>query len=267
MAPVYLLEQGTTPLVISIPHAGTGLPPGFSERLSAAARDLPDTDWHVERLYAFASDLGASVLRATVSRYVIDLNRPPDGESLYPGQPTTGLCPDTLFDGRALYREGAEPDAAEVGARLHTFWQPYQDALAAELARVRAAHGVALLYDAHSIRSQVPRLFEGTLPDFNIGTVDGGSCDPSLQADIEAICRAADGYSTVVNGRFRGGHITRHYGNPGDGVHAVQMELAQTTYMTEAPPYAYDEDRAEVTQSILRWVLEAMLNWAAGRRS
>ena len=265
MSEIYDLHQGTLPLLVSAPHCGTGLLPGLAGRLGEDARALPDTDWHIPRLYDFARELGASFLAARLSRYVIDLNRPPDGSSLYPGQATTELCPSTLFDGRPLYREGAAPDAAEVAERRHLCWQPYHDALASELARIRARHGYALLFDAHSICSVVPRLFEGRLPDINLGTAKGASCHPGLGERLLAAANdagAKDGFTAVLNGRFVGGYITRHYGRPDQGVQAVQLELAQVTYMREAAPFDYLPAAAARIRPVLRHIVETFI--AAG---
>lgn len=264
-APVFDLIQGDGPLVVSMPHCGTELSPGLAARLTPDALTLSDTDWHIPRLYGFAGGLGATLLSARFSRYVVDLNRPPDGASLYPGQATTGLCPDTLFDGHPLYQDGQGPDEVEITARLDTYWRPYHDALAAELARVKARHGFAILYDAHSIRSVIPRLFDGRLPDLNLGTARGASAAPALIArattTMEA-ASAAEELTCVTDGRFVGGHITRHYGRPSDGVHALQMELAQDRYMDEdGPPFAYRPDRAERLQRVLEPLLEHLAGW------
>ncbi|MBM3582862.1 MAG: N-formylglutamate deformylase [Alphaproteobacteria bacterium] len=258
---VYNLHRGRLPLLVSIPHGGTDVPAAIATRLTEHARILPDTDWHVERLYAFARDMGASVLAARLSRYVIDLNRPRDGQSLYPGQATTGLVPTTDFDGVALYRPGQGPGDAEIATRVTAYWAPYHDALAAHLDELRARHGVALLWDAHSIRSRVPRLFDGTLPDFNLGTNGGASADAALTERVHAVARAAP-YTTALNGRFKGGHITRSYGRPSAGVHAIQLELAQATYMDEAPPYAYRPERATRVHAPIRAMIEASLDWS-----
>ncbi len=260
---VYRFSPGETPLLVSVPHAGTHLPEPVAERMTEAARRLPDTDWHVDRLYEFAADLGAGVLVATHSRYVVDLNRPPDGRPLYAGADNTELCPLTLFDRAPVYRPGGEPDEAEVAARRERYWRPYHDKLADELARLRRAHGVALLFDAHSIRSRVPRFFAGRLPDLNLGTAGGSSADPGLESGLAAVCENAEGYRSVLNGRFTGGHITRRYGDPAGGVHAVQLELVQATYMDEDPPFAFRDDLAARLRPTLRRLLEAMLTWAA----
>lgn len=258
----FVFHQGTAPLLISIPHGGVYVPPLLAERLHPEARAVPDTDWHLERLYAFAKDMGASIIAATHSRYVIDLNRPPDGASLYPGQNVTGLCPVDTFDETPLYPRGDVPDDAEIAARREAIWQPYHAQLRTELDRIRAAHGVAVLWDAHSIRSVLPRFFEGKLPDLNLGTADGASCDPALAQELLRIAQSAPGYTAVLNGRFKGGHITRHYGNPARNIHAVQLEMTQCSYMQEALPFAYLPERAAQVQPHLRRLLEAVLAFA-----
>ena len=232
MTEFYDIHAGEGPLIYSVPHAGTDIPPDIAQRLTPHARTLPDTDWHVEQLYDFAADLGATMIRANVSRYVIDLNRPPQDESLYPGQATTGLCPPIEFDGTPIYRDGREVAADEVSLRRKTYWEPYHDRLAAEIARVKQRHGYALLFDCHSIASRVPRLFPGTLPDLNLGTVNGTSCAGALQAAIARVMQDS-GYTQIVNGRFIGGYITRHYGKPSDNVHAVQMEKGQDCHLMD----------------------------------
>ena len=258
--PPFRFRQGTRPLLISMPHVGTHVPPALAARLTDEARRVPDTDWHLERLYDFADALGASVLVATHSRFVIDLNRPPDGASLYPGQSVTGLCPVDLFDDQPLYRDPAEqPDEAEIAQRREAIWQPYHAQLARELARIRSAHGAAALWDAHSIRSVVPRFFEGTLPDLNLGTANGASCSPVLAEQLLAIGKQAVPYSAVLNGRFKGGHITRQYGKPEQGVHAVQLEMTQCTYMQEHWPFDYLPEVAAGVQPHVRRMLEAVL--------
>lgn len=231
---LYTLRQGKTPLILSIPHAGIEIPAEFSETFRSDWLARKDADWHLPALYSFAEALDATILAATVSRSVIDLNRDPSGASLYPGQATTGLCPVETFDGEPLY-VGAPPDEAEIARRRALYFDPYHTALRAEIARVHALHGRVVLYDCHSIRSQIPRLFPGELPQFNIGTNDGKSCNPAVQAQVEQIC-AQSGYSYVVNGRFKGGWITRHYGDPAGNVQALQMELGCRGYMEEVLP-------------------------------
>ncbi|PZQ77244.1 MAG: N-formylglutamate deformylase [Variovorax paradoxus] len=257
--PPFRFRAGTRPLLISMPHVGTHLPPALAARLTDEARQVPDTDWHLERLYDFADELGASVLVATHSRYVIDLNRPPDGASLYPGQSVTGLCPVDTFDDTQLYAAGDVPGEAEIAARREALWQPYHDQLAAELARLKALHGVVALWDAHSIRSVLPRFFDGKLPDLNLGTADGASCDPALAAQLLAIAQSNPAYTGVLNGRFKGGHITRRYGDPAGGVHAVQLEMTQCSYMQEALPFDYLPAVAAGVQPQVRRMLEAVL--------
>jgi len=259
---IFRLTPGDSPLVVSIPHCGTHAPPAIECDFTAAGRRRADTDWHVDRLYDFAAGLGASVIAATHSRYVIDLNRRPDNAPLYPGADNTELCPTTTFDREAIYRPGAEPDAAEIARRTETYWRPYHQALEAEIARTRARHGIALLFDAHSIRSRVPRFFAGRLPDLNLGSAAGASTDPALAARLVAVCATQNNFTHILDGRFKGGHITRAYGRPDDGVHAIQLEQAQITYMDEAPPFAYRPDRAEAVRPLLKALLTAMLDWA-----
>ncbi|ODS65127.1 MAG: N-formylglutamate deformylase [Acidovorax sp. SCN 65-108] len=260
--PPFVLYPGTAPLLVSMPHAGTYVPPALAARFTDEARQVPDTDWHMERLYAFAKDLGASILVATHSRYVVDLNRPPDGASLYPGQSVTGLCPVDTFDDTPIYAQGDVPDDAEVAARREAVWVPYHAQLRAELDRIRAQHGVAVLWDAHSIRSVLPRFFEGKLPDLNLGTANGESCSPALAQELLSIAQQAAGYTAVLNGRFKGGHITRHYGQPEQGVHAIQLEMTQCSYMQEALPFDYLPEVAARVQPHLQRMLTAALAFA-----
>ncbi|MCW1839242.1 N-formylglutamate deformylase [Prosthecomicrobium hirschii] len=226
------VTRGDAPLLVSIPHTGTDIPAAIEDRLVSPWLARKDADWWIDRLYDFAAGLGATVVHTAVSRTVIDVNRDPSGVSLYPGQATTGLCPVETFDGEPLYRSGQEPDAAEIAARRETYFEPYHAALAAEIVRLRALHPRVVVYDCHSIRSVIPRLFEGALPNFNIGTNSGQSCDPALTAGIEAAV-SGGGFDRVTNGRFKGGFITRSLGRPADGVHAVQMELACRGYMAD----------------------------------
>ncbi len=256
---IFTLESGHAPLLVSLPHDGSHIPDPLAARMMPAARGAPDTDWFVSRLYAFARELGASILRPHHSRYVVDLNRPPDDISLYPGQNTTGLCPTVRFTGESVYLPGETPDAAEVAARLAGYWRPYHDALAGELARLRARFGRAVLWDGHSIRGELPFLFEGRLPDLNLGTAGGASCSPALQARLASFLASQNDYSHVVNGRFKGGYITRHYGDPALGIEAIQLELAQSTYMDEGTT-SYLPERAErLERIVLRPLLETAL--------
>lgn len=255
MRPVEV-HPGDGPVILGLPHTGTWLPAEIYDRLTPRGRELADTDWHIDRLYDGLLD-GATTVRATFHRYVIDANRDPSGASLYPGQATTGLVPLTDFDGAPIWE--TEPDAAEVEARRETWHAAYHAALQTEVDRVRAAHGVAILYDCHSIRSVIPHLFDGQLPDFNIGSNHTETCAPEVEAEVTRICSAADGYTTVVNGRFRGGWTTRHYGRPSEGVHAIQMELAQRTYLTsEAAPWTYDNAKATALRAHLWHILQSL---------
>ena len=257
--PIFETLAGDLPLLISLPHSGTHLPPDLAARLRPEALDLPDTDWFVPQLYDFHREIGASVIRATHTRYVVDLNRPPDGAPLYPGQRETTVCPSETFDGEPLYREGAEPTRAEIADRLRTFWQPYHDKLAALTRELVQRHGYCVLWDAHSIHSTVPALFDGRLPDLNVGTADGRSCSPALQDRVAAALGAQKQFSFVVNGRFKGGYITRHYGNPAARIDAVQLEIAQSAYLEEARTPAYDAARARPLNSLLRHLLQSVV--------
>ncbi len=252
---VFEISSGTSPVILAFPHTGTDVPPAIWDRLNDNGRLLADTDWHIHELYAGLLP-NATTVRATFHRYVIDANRDPAGVSLYPGQNTTGLIPDTDFDGKAIWKEGQQPTEADIVARLSEFHEPYHAALAAEVERVRQIHGVAVLYDCHSIRSLIPFLFDGRLPDFNIGTDGGRTCDPAIEAAAVELAGAAEGYSSVLNGRFKGGWTTRHYGRPDKGIHAIQMELAQISHLAEeAPPFAYDTSKAARLRAHLHAIL------------
>ncbi|WP_169546038.1 N-formylglutamate deformylase [Sneathiella aquimaris] len=262
MSEIFTLTVGTSPLILSQPHPGTKLMDGLQDRLTDDARKLPDTDWHIPQLYQeIASDLSATVLSASYSRYVVDLNRDPEGASLYPGQSVTGLCPVDLFDGSPLYLDRKEPDEQEVERRRDQFWRPYHDALQEQINRVHQKFGFALLYDCHSIRSEVPRFFEGTLPDLNLGTADNTSASASLVSHLKETLENGS-FSYVLDGRFKGGYITRHYGNPDQNIHAVQMETAQCAYMDESFPFQFDPQKAALLKPQLKTLLEALLNWA-----
>jgi N-formylglutamate deformylase len=262
------IHRGDAPLVVSFPHTGTELPTSVAARLISPWLARKDADWWIEKLYDFAPSLGATTIRTAMSRTVIDVNRDPSGASLYPGQATTGLCPTTTFDGEPLYRT-REPDEAEIAQRRAEYFDPYHAALQAELDRLKSIHGKVVLYEAHSIRSAIPRLFDDLLPNFNIGTNSGASCDPALAAAVEAACDATE-FSRVTNGRFKGGWTTRHYGRPAEGVHAIQMELACRGYMDEPPglltskiwPTPYLDDRAAPMRAALTNVLTACLDFA-----
>lgn len=262
---VVTVTRGTTPLVVSFPHAGTEIPSSIARRMTPAALLRADTDWHLPQLYGFADGMGASTVVPRHSRYVIDLNRPPEDTNLYPGQDTTGLVPLDTFRKEPLYAPGEEPGADEIAERRARWWQPYHDALAAELARVRDAHGVVVLWDAHSIASVLPRFFEGRLADLNLGTADGRSCAPAVQAAAVAVLEAQHEFSYVTNGRFKGGHITRRYGRPDERVHALQLEMCHATYMDEAPPFGLRPDLAARVQPVLRALLEAVVKAARER--
>ena len=282
MVALYDFTEGPAPLLISMPHCGTHIPDALAVEMTAEALEVPDTDFHLPRLYDFAHELGASVLAATHSRYVIDLNRSPDGIVLYPGASNTELCPLSRFDFKPIYRAGTGPGVAGIDARIARYWQPYHQRIESELARIRERHGYALLFDAHSIISECPRFFEGCLTDFNLGTGGGSSCDPRLGDALLAVVEGRDAhsgvagaahasgtptsvytsaYTSVLNGRFKGGYITRHYGNPSANIHAVQLELSERTYMNEKAPFDYDELLATKVRVVLRKLIGTMIEW------
>jgi N-formylglutamate deformylase len=260
----YHFIPGTAPILISIPHAGTHLTPEVASGLSDAALPLSDTDWHIPKLYDFARALGASILVGQYSRFVIDLNRPSDDKPLYTTA-TTGLYPDTLFDGRATFKPGMTPTDAQRQQYLDEIWQPYHQKIQSELARMKQEFGYALLFDAHSIASVIPRLFDGQLPDLNLGTNSGESCAPALSEILEKTCQQQTRFTHVLNGRFKGGYITRAYGQPENDVHAVQLELAQVNYMEEIEPFSYSEDKASELQALLKPLLAGMVLWGSER--
>jgi N-formylglutamate deformylase len=253
-------SQGSLPLLVSIPHAGTRLTHEVVNGLSDAALPLSDTDWHIPRLYDFVKQMGASVVKGNYSRLVIDLNRPADDTPLYTTA-TTGLYPETLFDGSPCFKPAQVPTPAQREHYLQQIWLPYHQQLQQELLRLKQQYGYALLFDAHSIASQIPRLFEGRLPDLNLGTNSGASCCQQMMDNIEQQCLQSPPYSYIINGRFKGGYITRAYGQPDRHIHALQLELAQCNYMDECVPFPYHPERAAKLQLLLRSILETMLKW------
>ena len=263
-APTYTLHRGTTPLLLSLPHVGTVIPGDLQALYTPRALQVEDTDWHLEPLYAFAREIGASVLVPAHSRFVIDLNRPPENAPMYPGVNNTELCPTRFFSGDPIYRDGQAPDETQIQQRLQTCWRPYHAALADELARLKRTHGHAVLWDGHSIRSQLPWLFDGKLPDLNLGTASGTSCDATLRSALMAVLAGQGDFTHITDGRFKGGHITRTYGQPALGVHAVQLEMCWSTYMAEDPPWVLDPLRAARIQPLLRALLQTCLDWKPG---
>ena len=260
---VYTLHRGTRPLLMSVPHAGTALPDDQRQRYVERAFAFEDTDWHLETLFDFVRSFGASLIVPRYSRYLIDLNRPQENVPMYPGVNNTELCPTRFFTGDPLYRSGYLPDNSEIERRVQAYWRPYHDALRSELIRLRAAHGHVVLFDGHSIKSELPWLFEGRLPALNIGTADGAACDEAITERLSGLLARQTTFSHVVNGRFKGGYITRHYGRPRHGVHAVQLEMCQRCYMDETadPRGAYDEPGAASVAPLIEQMLREMLSW------
>lgn len=259
---IYTLTPGSGTVLISLPHVGTVLPADLAPRYRPRALQVEDTDWHLAQLYAFAATLGAGLIVPRHSRFVIDLNRAPDNTPMYAGANNTELCPTRFFTGDPIYRDGQAPDASEIARRRSVYWQPYHAALAAELDRIRARHGHAILFDGHSIKSTLPWLFEGKLPDLNLGTANGSSCASGLRADLAQVLAAQRDFSQVTDGRFKGGHITRHFGRPAEGWHAIQLEMCWSTYMAEQPPYQVDPARASRLAPVLRALVQTMLDWS-----
>ena len=249
------IVQGDGPLLLAQPHGGVEIPDSILQRLNPEGQAMADTDWHISQLYTGLIENVTSV-STSIHRYVIDANRDPSDQSLYPGQNTTSLCPTTTFDGAEIYLPGQAPSADEIGQRQQQYHQSYHDALREQVERIRQKHGFVILYDCHSIRSLIPYLFDGKLPDFNIGTNSGTSCDPAIEATVSSICENAEDYDSITNGRFKGGWTTRHFGHPDQGVHALQMELAQCNYMEESAPWDYDSRRADKLRKILAHILE-----------
>ena len=258
---IYTLHRGHLPLVVSLPHVGVELPCDQRWRYVERAFGVEDTDWHLEKLYDFVRELGASMIVPRYSRYLVDLNRPIEDTPMYPGMNNTELCPTRFFTGDLLYRDGSAPDSAETDRRIQHYWRPYHDALRAELDRLRKLHGHAILFDGHSIKSELPWLFDGRLPDLNLGTVNGASCAPQLRSALARVLASQSRYSQVADGRFKGGHTTRHYGDPDHEVHAIQLEMCWSCYMQESAPYAYDPRLAGRVQPVLRQLIETMLAW------
>lgn len=270
MADIYRFKKGNSPLLISIPHAGTSVPEEITCKMTAQALNLPDVDWHLPILYDIAQAKGASIISAEYARYVIDLNRSPEDISLYPGLDTTGLCPIDTFSKAPIYLQGKEPNQQEIQYRIAQYWRPFHKKLDSELRRIRAVHGIALLWDAHSIASHVPRFFHGRLPDLNFGTADIQTCDASLQQVIANTIKKsnhAKQYSHVFNGRFKGGYITRHYGLPAINIHAIQLEMSQCIYMQEKAPYQYDHALAQNVKLLLNELFDSCIAWANRKKN
>ncbi len=258
---IYTLHRGQVPLLVSLPHVGIELPDEQRWRYVERAFGVEDTDWHLEKLYDFARELGASLIVPRYSRYLIDLNRPSENAPMYPGMNNTELCPTRFFTGDPLYRDDCAPDTGEIGRRTAHYWRPYHDALRAELDRLRRMHAHVSLFEGHSIKSELPWLFKGKLPDLNLGTVSGTSCAPALRVALARVLAGQSRFSQVVDGRFKGGHITRCYGDPDHGVHAIQLEMCWSCYMQETAPYAYDPGLASLVQPVLRQAIETILAW------
>lgn len=264
MSELWSLIRRDGPVIVNVPHAGIAVPDALATRLTSEALQMPDTDWHVEKLYGFAPALEATLMWAKYSRIVVDLNRDPSGDALYPGASNTEICPIRTFHDAPIYKAGVAPDALEIAERIAQYWRPYHVQLSAEIERITAIHGYCILLDAHSIVSEAPRFFSGRLPDLNLGTADGASCDSALADAAFAVLTGARGFTAVHNGRFKGGYITRHYGQPAGGVHALQLEMAQSCYMDEKHPVEYNLTRAAPILNVLQPLIQTLLAWHPG---
>jgi N-formylglutamate deformylase len=262
---VFALHRGATPLLVSLPHVGTLMPEDIRQQYEVRSLAVEDTDWHLDQLYAFVREMGASLIVPRYSRYVIDLNRSPENAPMYAGTNNTELCPTRVFTGDAMYRNGYAPDDGEIKRRLDAYWHPYHQALTDELTRLKATYGHAILFDGHSIKSELPWLFKGRLPDLNLGTVNGTSCAPALRAALTRAIESQTTFTHAIDERFKGGYITRNYGRPGDRWHAVQLEMTWCCYMRESPPYAVDAARAVKVQPVLRKLVQTMFDWTPHR--
>jgi len=257
--PPFDVRAGASPLVIAAPHVGTHIPPDIAARMNETGLSVGETDFHVHRLYDFARDMGATTLFATHSRYVVDLNRDPEGQNLYPGRFETGLCPLSDFDRNPIYPPGHEPCAADIIDRREAYWTPYHTRLRLALEATKERHGYALLIDAHSIRAEIPSLFDGRLPDLNFGTNDGQTMAPRLIALLDDWRAGLTAFSHVRDGRFKGGYTTRHYGRPDDNVHALQIEIVQDTYLDTSNPHLYDPAKAAPLSDTLHGLVERLV--------
>ncbi|MEO6410523.1 MAG: N-formylglutamate deformylase [Burkholderiaceae bacterium] len=262
--PLFTLHRGHRPLLVSLPHVGRAIPDVVREQMVERAAAVEDTDWHLDALYAFVREMGASLLVPRLSRFVVDLNRPLEDAPMYPGANNTGLVPTRFFTGDPIYHAGHDPDATEIAQRCDHCWRPYHAALQAELDRLRTAHGHVVLCDGHSIKSELPWLFKGRLPDLNLGTVDGASCAPALRTALAQILSEQTDFSHVVDGRFKGGYITRRYGRPAEGLHAVQLEMCWRCYMAETPPFVLAPARVATIEPVLRRLVGRMLEFEPG---
>ena len=262
VADIFRLSEGNVPLLVNMPHLGTAIPTEIADRMTDIGRSSIDTDWHLDLLYNFLADLGAWTMAARHSRYVVDVNRHPDNVQLYANMSTPGLVPIETFHDEPLYLPDKESDADDIAERRERYWGPYHDALGDTLNRIRSAHGLAVLFDCHSIRSLVPRYSEERLPDLNVGTADLTTCAPELRNAVVESLQNDSGYSIAVDAIFKGGYIPRHYGRPSEGIHAFQLELSMATYMDEDRPPLFNEQKARRIRPILKGMVETVIEWA-----
>jgi len=242
-----------------MPHNGVEIPEAISKNMTKVATNVVDTDWFMDKLYSFAVDKGCGIINPNFSRYVIDLNRDPDEKELYPGADNTNLCPTSQFDYSSIYFEDGKPSKSEIAHRVDAYWSPYHQCITQELNRLRKKFGMAFLFDAHSIASNVPRFFDGKLTDFNFGTNAEKSCSNYVLSDIQEKVNL-EPFSSVYNGRFKGGYITRHYGDPENNIHTLQLELSQSTYLNETSKLWDDAKAAKVVPK-LNNLIDTIIQW------
>ncbi len=255
----YTLTKGQVGVLISMPHNGQAIPDDIANTMTENGKSVADTDWYMDKLYDFSQQLGAYTLVPKYSRYVIDLNRSTTNENLYPGANSTELCPTSAFDLSPLYLTDQQPTQDEINRRITLYWQPYHQAIQNTLAEMKQQYKQVILLEAHSILSHVPRFFEGQLPDFNFGTVDGKSCSDELINQVNSLDFSP--YSIITNGRFKGGYITRAYAQPENNIHTLQLELSQHTYMNE-PTDIYNIEKAQQVKKKLQMLVQCLIHFS-----
>lgn len=264
MAVPYQIQLPTAPAVpilLSVPHCGTEFPTELTDQFKPDLRSAPDdTDWFVHQLYDFAPQMGITLIHATYSRWVIDLNRDPESKPLYAdGRIITAICPATNFFGEKLYKdERTEVAGNEVARRLQAYYWPYHQQVQVLLDGLKQKHGRVLLWDCHSIRQHVPTIHREKFPDLILGDVDGTSASPGLIEETLSILDHS-GYCVSHNHPFKGGYITRHFGQPSVEQHALQLEMTKVNYMDDQEQ-SYNRARAERMRSLLKKVFERLID-------
>lgn len=248
------------PILLSVPHCGTEFPQELKGQYKQHLINAPDdTDWFVNRLYDFAASMGITMIHSTFSRWVIDLNRDPESKPLYTdGRIITALCPSTTFAGESIYNdERKEVDQAEVKRRLGIYYAPYHDQLAKKIFELKNKFGKVLLWECHSIRKFVPTVHTEKFPDLILGSNDGKSAAPGIiETTLEHLGKSP--FTLKHNHPFKGGYITRHFGNPSENAHALQLEMTKVNYMDDSE-LNYDGARAEAVRKVLMKVFSELI--------